>query len=219
VLAAPDCLGFRERAVAALKAGITAITIWLALLSFLGAVVSQDFFPRRFVELTLKFKDGLPENLPLLHPGRWIYNAANGWVAPFVLNQRELNFGRYAVLDSARQLPLGALALLAFGCVAATTLWHHWIRAKSRPKRGNDQWLDSVSNQIIYLILIFLATGLAAYYEAFLYSQLIVPVLLVAVVSALSKQRLGSIMMWTVTLVLALNSIQQIHSFRTSVGL
>ena len=70
-----------------------------------------------------------------------------------------------------------------------------------------------------YLLAIFIAGGLALYYESFLYAQMIVPVLLLLLLRGLPSGRSGVVMMWAMASVWGLSSGQQILTYRVALGL
>ena len=195
-------------------AGLTAVAAWVAALTVLGLTMSPAFFPLPFLVATFAFKSGFTENLPLLHPARWAYNGANVLALPFVLNQQVLNFGRMAILDSAMRLPLGTAAVAALGAawLGALAEIMRRVRAASLAVTLRDASLDG---ELVYLALAFVATGVALYYESFLYATMMTPILLA--VLARASERLGppGWLVWTVVAVWVLNAAQQIATFRS----
>ena len=127
----------------------------------------------------MQFKARLGENLSIIHPGRWAYNGLNGWLAPFVLNQPHLNFGRHAVLDSALNIPLGTGAVVALAAVGTLVVRDQWKQITSQ------RLIEQLPGTACYLGAVFVATGLALYYESFLYAALVVPLLLTYALTSL----------------------------------
>ena len=197
---------------------VLVVTVWLGFLIALGLTLSPDFLPHHFVAHTIAFKERLAENLSIVHPMRWAYNAANGWFAPFVLNQPDLNFGRYAMIDSVRTFPLGSIAVAVQAFVVFMV-----GRDVYRQARAHTSWSSALRGGAmgtsVYLVVIFIATGLALYYESFLYAQMFVPILFLLLLRALPPGRTGVGMMWVITIAWGLNSAQQMLSFRAALGL
>jgi len=142
----------------------------------------------------------------------------NGWLAPFVLNQPDLNFGRRAMLDTVREVPFGTLSVCALAALVAIVMRHQY-RVIADGLNATGSWLQQLSGDGVYLLLVFVAAGLALYYESFLYSQMIIPLLLVFVLRALRPLRSGVLLMWMVSAVWGINSAQQILTFRRALGL
>ena len=207
----------RERIAQHVRLGALAIVTWLGLLALLGVVLSPDFLPYNFVDHTLRFKARMAENLSVFHPARWAYNAVNGWIAPFVLNQQYLNFGRTAVLDSARAFPLGTLAIACFAVLAFSVV-RFQFREVVAGARATGSWIGQVSGTGLYLALVFISTGLALYYESFLYTALILPILLTLALRSLAGTRWGVAFMWIAAAIFAANAAQQILHYRAQLG-
>jgi hypothetical protein len=207
----------RNRIAQLVRLGGLAIVTWLGMLALLGFTVSPDFLPYQFVDHTLRFKARMAENLSVFHPMRWAYNAVNGWIAPFVLNQHDLNFGRTAVLDSARAFPLGTLAVACFAVLAGHVL-RFQFRECLAAVRKTGSWIAQVSGIGLYLALVFIATGLSLYYESFLYAGLFLPILILLLLRSLAGVRAGAAIMWIATAILALNAAQQIATYRGLLG-
>ncbi len=135
-----------------------------------------------------------------------------------MLNQHDLNFGRTAVLDSARAFPLGTLAVACFALLALNVV-RFLVRGVVAGARETGSWIGQISGVGLYLVLVFIATGLALYYESFLYAGLILPILVLFVLQSLAGWRHAVVAMWIVTGIFALNSAQQMLEFRRLTGL
>jgi hypothetical protein len=198
-------------------AGSVAAATWLGALCVLALVVSPLFWPTQFFGVTASFKEALPANLSPLHPARWIYCAVNLLWLPLVTNQPSLQFGRAAVVDSLRHLPLGtaAAALLAMlGVSAIATFARGLFRA--RPVLLDRD--ASLLGDAVYLAGVLLASGAAAYYESFLYSPMATAVLISLLTRGTRPGRLGTAMLWTAAIVWSLNAAQQVLMFRAQLG-
>jgi hypothetical protein len=212
-----DTKTWRSHIAQLVRLGAFAVFAWLAMLTVLGLTLSPDFLPYNFIDHTVRFKARMAENLSVIHPARWAYNGVNGWIAPFVLNQPDLNFGRMAVVDSARAFPLGTMAVVTFVVLAGIVLRHQY-RTVMAGVRETGSWFAQMSGIGLYLIAIFLASGLSLYYESFLYSGLYVPILLLFTVRALAGMRYGVVIMWVAAVIFALNAAQQIATYRGQLG-
>ena len=70
----------------------------------------------------------------------------------------------------------------------------------------------------MYLGATFIATGLALYYESFLYSPLVLPILLGLLVRSHAASPRRVAFAWAVVAVWAANAAQQIATFRGALG-
>ncbi len=201
-----------------LQVGVFAGVFWVALLCILGAALSPAFWPTQFALTTVTFKAGLAENLPIWSPFRWAYSGLNGWVVPFVLNQADLNFGRSAFLDTARNIPLGLMSCISVVSVMGATLFHYGSSYFRQVKT-----VGLVPQQIpalpAFLLLSLAATTLAAYFESFLYSPMVIPVLSLLVVRAVHAIRAPWYAYWIIAAIWLGNSSQQILAFRSLLNL
>lgn len=194
--------------------GVSALLAWLLLLWGLGTWVAADFAPLEFLQVTAGFKEGMPENLGIAHPGRWIYSGFNGWLLPFVLNQSQVNFSYMAWFDSARNLPLGTLAVACqLGLLASIgrMLWTQWYPARD----GSPPRWQRVAGPVIFLALMYVLETLALYYETFLYSPMIVSVVMWYALKSLHGYRRASAMTWLVAIILIANATQQLWVYRS----
>jgi hypothetical protein len=207
-----DRLSLRGQFLQLLKLGLIALGAWLGLLTVLGLVLSPDFLPQNFLDYTVHFRTRMAQNLSIFNPARYVYTAVNMGVVAFVLNQPYLNFGSTAVLDSARSVPLGTLAVLCYALIAVFTVRAQFPRVVADVRQAG--WLAAVSGDFLYVALSLLAAGLALYYESFLYAGLVLPILLLYALRALSGVRWGLTVMRVAAIVLALNSAQQMYRFR-----
>ena len=207
----------RERARAVFVAGLVALATWMAGLTVFGLLLSPAFFPHNFLAATFAFKARFTENLGLLHPGRWIYNAANVLVLPFVLNQDVLDFGRFAIADTVRRIPLGtmAVAALAAGWLAVAAAAWRAVRQRGLGRALGDALFEP---ELVYLAVAFLATGIVLYYESFLYATMTTPIVLALMAKAVADRRPPAALVWSVVVVGLLNALQQIYVFRTLLG-
>lgn len=196
--------------------GVAAGLVWLGLLFVLGATLSPDFLPHRFYEQTVSFKARMGENLAIANPFRWAYAFVNGLLVPFVLNQHDLNFSYRALPDGVRAFPLGTAAVIALIGLSLGLVRHLWRIAIEAWRTG--AWASCITGPAIYLAAAFVATGLALYYESFLYSPLFVPLLLVFALWSLSASPYGRPIMWASAAVWAASATQQILYFRGALG-
>jgi hypothetical protein len=196
-----------------LVTGTSAAGAWLIGLALLGLLLSPRFYPHQFLAATFAFKERFTENLPLWHPGRWIYNGANVLALPFALNQHDLNFGRYAILDTVRRAPLGTAA---FAAVAAA--WGAALLAGWRRLRSSDPVAALLDPEVTYLAAAFVVAGVVLYYESFLYATMTTPVLLAVLARASAGSRLPAAVVFGVAAIGVLNASQQIATFRTLLG-
>ena len=213
-----DRLSPRDRVIRVLRTAAVAGASWFGLLVFLGLVLSPDFLPHRFVMLTVQFKGRMAENLSVFHPARWAYTLVNGWLAPFVLNQPHLNFGRSAVIESAARFPLGTASAVLLAILAGRLVWTAASACLVRWRAGAP-WSEQVSSEAVYLAMVFIAGGLALYYESFLYSPMTIPVLIGLAFRALPASGVAVALAWTTVIVWTLNTAQQLIVFRSALGL
>jgi len=167
--------------------------------------------------LTVEFKEGLAARLPVLHPARWVYTGVNGWLLPFVLNQSDLNFGRHGLLDTAVNWPLGTASCAVLLVVLGVTLRYY---GRVVLARGREECFSSASFPALgsFLALTFVATGLAIYFESFLYSPMVIPVLMVCAVRALTESKIPAWCFWVISIIWIANAGQQVQVFRAALS-
>jgi hypothetical protein len=198
---------------------LTALACWITLLLLLGLTLSPDFFPHRFFQLTIDFKNIFPENLKVYSPMRWLYNGTNLLVLPMILNQGELNFGRWALMDTGLKFPLGTLAVISL-----ITLWAMGIMrivgmVKHMPESAAELFLGKKIGEWFYLFLVFAAAGMALYYESFIYSSMVCPILFTITLRGFPPSDRTRTGLWILALIWVLNAAQQMATFRRGIGL
>ena len=197
---------------------LSALACWITLLLLLGLTLSPDFFPHRFFQLTVDFKNIFPENLKIYNPMRWLYNGTNLLVLPMILNQGHLNFGRWALMDTALKFPLGTLAVIGVAALWAMAITRTAGLAMRTPQNTDAFFLGKIPGEWFYLLLVFAAAGMALYYESFIYSSMVCPVFFTLTLRDLPRSDWTRKGLWVLTLLWALNAAQQMVTFRRGIG-
>jgi hypothetical protein len=132
-----------------------------------------------------------------------------------VSNQASLQFGPAAALHTLLRVPLGTLAgasLLGLCLVAVRSL------VQARPWQRGASLDATVTGDLAYLAVVLAAACAAAYYEGFLYSPLVVPVVVALLARGAASLAWARPLLWAAAAIWALNAAQQIVTFRALLG-
>ena len=197
-------------------AGGTAAFAWLGGLTVLSCF-DVAFRPDEFVRYTLWFKQFVYLGLPRTDPYVWKAAITNLFINSFVSNQPDPKLPMEALQITLSTSVMGTVATIAYVAVVCVAFWG-FIRSFSDGLRlkGARSLLDDPSVLPILWCVCMLAVTVMLYYASgFLYSTIVVPILIVLFCRHLDLKIFWQrLLFYTTLIVIMSNNIDQIVKFR-----
>jgi hypothetical protein len=210
-------LSEREWRAAVSRTAVAAAIVvgtWLTALS-LGSLIEPGLRPDRFVAYTLWFKRHLAgQPLPLADPYVWASAFTNLFVNPVVSRQPDPVVPQEALLSTLRggwQGPIAVAAYVALAATAAVGAWRTW-RATGWPAILRDE----AAHLAAFCAAFALFVSVTFFGGAFLYSMLVVPLVVVLGARYLPAARWAVGLLYATVAIVAVNNAMQIVEFRAA---
>jgi len=201
-------------------AGLLSVVTWLAALAVLS-LFDPHFRPDHFLHYTLWFREFTAPDLPATDPYVWKSAFSNLFITSVVSHQPDPAMPQEALLLTLRSGLLGVLATAGYGVVVLLAFVGAMRKLLARDPETPlmVRLAQPESVLLLWTVLMLAVTGIAFYPSGFLYSVVVVPVLIALLYAHLdlNVRWQQALFYGAIALILVNNGIQVLE-FRATLG-
>lgn len=196
-----------------------AIATWLAAMTLLS-VFDPNFRPDHYFQYTLWFKTHIAPPVVIFDTYYWKSALSQLYITSILSNQSVPNVPQESLLYTVQQSRLGLAATAIYLCLLLTLAWQgaRLVFAQLRKRGGLDALLSTVYfPMVLYAVAWLFLTVIMDTSGGFLYSTMVIPMMVSAFYYFTDWQRWMHKVLWTATLgAVLINNAQQIMTFRSA---